>query len=365
MKKEDKAKGKYLALSGFLLRLLVFAAVLFVLQRLVVPKYTGTVIEGNFTEEYYRDDTPHELLIIGNCESYENISPMTLWEDYGITSYIRGNANQLIPQSYYILKEALSHETPKVVLLNIQAMTVAEQSSEEYNRMVFDGMHWSPDKVKGILETKLSDEHLVEYVFPVLRYKNRITDLTADDFKYAFGRKPVQSYNGYYLRADIRPYDESSLPFERRLPDYSFSEKNVEYLEKITELCGEKGIELILMKAPSMYPVWVEPYEEQITAFAKEHGLTYINTLLYQDEIGLDMNTDTYDEGLHLNVYGAEKVASWLGRILVDDFGLTDHRSDEELSAVYNERLKAYNEEKEAQRAEFEETGYISKYRNQ
>ena len=77
------------------------------------------------------------------------------------------------------------------------------------------------------------------------------------------------------------------------------------------------------------------------------------------------MNTDTYDEGLHLNVYGAEKVASWLGRILVDDFGLTDHRSDEELSAVYNERLKAYNEDKEAQRAEFEETGYISKYRNQ
>ena len=101
MTENTKAPGDQ-AGSGklrIIIKLLIFAALLFLLQRLLMPKYTGTVIEGNFTEEYYRDDTAHDLIVIGNCESYENISPMVLFEDFGITSYISGEANQLIPQS--------------------------------------------------------------------------------------------------------------------------------------------------------------------------------------------------------------------------------------------------------------------------
>lgn len=30
------------------------------------------------------------MIFIGDCELYENISPVTLWEEYGINSYIRG-----------------------------------------------------------------------------------------------------------------------------------------------------------------------------------------------------------------------------------------------------------------------------------
>ena len=57
---------------------------MFLAQKILSPKYMGKVAEGNFTEEYYRDDSKHELLIIGNCEAYENISPMKLWEEYGL-----------------------------------------------------------------------------------------------------------------------------------------------------------------------------------------------------------------------------------------------------------------------------------------
>ncbi len=366
MTENTKAPGDQ-AGSGklrIIIKLLIFAALLFLLQRLLMPKYTGTVIEGNFTEEYYRDDTAHDLIVIGNCESYENISPMVLFEDFGITSYIRGNANQLIPQSYYILKETLRYETPKAVLLNIQAMTVAEQSTEEYNRMVFDSMRWSEEKLEGIKASRLSDEKLIEYIFPILRYKGRITELSSADFRYAFLPRPIQSYNGYYLRADIRPYDPEAFPYERRREDYSFSEKNVDYLNRIADLCEENGIELVLMKAPSAYPVWVDPYEEQIEAFAEERGLLYLNTLEHE-EIGIDLSTDTYDGGLHLNVYGAEKVSRWLGPILSEECGLPDHRDDEELSRIYAEKLAAYEAEKESQELEFEELGYISKYRNE
>ena len=343
--------------------LAVFLGAVWLAQLLLVPKYMDNVIEGNFTEEYYNSHFDHELLMVGNCEAYENISPMKLWEAYGITSYIRGNSNQLIPQSYYLLREALRYEKPKVVLLNIQAMAVEEQSSEEYNRMVFDGMRWSKDKWQGIMASRTEGEKMADYLFPILRYHSRWSELSEADFSYAFRQKPTKSYNGYYLRADIRPYTE--FPAERRRSDYTFPEKNVEYLEQIVRLCRENGIKLVLMKAPSMYPVWVDPYEEQIREFADKEGIYYINTLEHMDEIGLDMSADTYDEGLHLNVYGAEKLSVWLGRDLKERYGLTDFRKEEGVAVFYNQRLEEYRQESKEQKEEFEKLGYIRKYKAQ
>ena len=116
MEEQREKKNPPVSGAGILRMLLILflaaAVFLFFAQRILMPKYTGSVIEGCFTEEYYREEYPHELLIIGNCESYENISTMELWEEYGITSFIRGNSNQLIPQSYYLLREALEYETP-------------------------------------------------------------------------------------------------------------------------------------------------------------------------------------------------------------------------------------------------------------
>ncbi|MDO4266623.1 MAG: SGNH/GDSL hydrolase family protein [Eubacteriales bacterium] len=328
------------------------------LQQLLKPKYTGSVLEGCFTEEYYREPYPHELLILGNCDSYENISPVTLWNEYGITSYIRGNSNQLIPQSYYLLKDALKDETPKAVLLNVQAMTVEGQTTEEYNRMVFDGMRWSGDKLAAIRATAMEDEHLLEYVFPLLRYHSRWQELSGDDLRYAFSEVPSRSFNGYYLRADVRPYTE--FPAERRRPDYTFPEINTEYLDRIRELCEENGIRLILMKAPALYPEWPEPYEDQIASYAKAHGLTYYNTLALSDEIGLDMSEDTYDEGLHLNVYGAEKVARWLGAKLSEEIDFTDFHENAEINKWYTELTARYEAEKARQAEEFAQTGSVT-----
>ena len=82
----------------------------------------------------------NDVIFIGDCEVYENISPVTLWQEYGITSYIRGSAQQLIWQSYYLLEETLRYETPKVVVFNVLSMKYNEPQNEAYNRMTVDGM---------------------------------------------------------------------------------------------------------------------------------------------------------------------------------------------------------------------------------
>lgn len=332
------------------IRVLVSALVvlvsLFLLQRLLVPKYVDGVVEGAFIAEYYQEEKNHDVIFIGDCEVYENFSPLTLWEEYGINSYIRGSAEQYIWQSYYILEDTLRYETPDVVVFNVQSLQFDESQNEAYNRMTLEGMEWSSSKTNAILASMKPEEKFLDYVFPILRYHTRWSELTASDVQYMFDTKQV-SHNGYYMRVDVRPVEY--VPEGRVLSDYSFGERAWEYLDKMTALCQENGIELILIKAPSLYPYWYDEWETQVEEYAREHDLRYINFLEHIDEIGIDYSRDTYDAGLHMNLSGAEKCSHYLGGILTEEFGLADRRDEEELRAVWEEKAAAYEAEKQAQ----------------
>ena len=76
--------------------LTVSAAILILLQMLLTPKYMDHSPEGALIGEYYENAGGNDVIFIGDCEVYENFSPITLWEEYGITSYIRGSAQQTI-----------------------------------------------------------------------------------------------------------------------------------------------------------------------------------------------------------------------------------------------------------------------------
>ena len=86
----------------------IIIAVLYFLQKLLVPKYVDGIVEGALVAEYYQEENKDfDVIFIGDCEVYENFSPVALWEEYGINSYIRGSAEQYIFQSYYLLEDTL------------------------------------------------------------------------------------------------------------------------------------------------------------------------------------------------------------------------------------------------------------------
>ena len=337
--------------SGIIIRTVITLAVIItglaLLQRLLMPKYVDGIVEGAFVKEYYQEEKDHDVLFIGDCEVYENFSPKVLWEKYGINSYIRGSAEQYIFQSYYLLEDALRYETPKVVVFNIQSLQFNEAQSEAYNRMSIEGMRWSPSKVGCILASMKEDEHFIEYVFPILRYHSRWKELKSTDFEYMFKTKPV-TFNGYYMRVDARPAE--NVPKGKPLGDYSFGDNAWKYLDKIRDICQEKGIDLLLIKAPSLYPYWYDEWNKQCEDYARENGLNYINFLGITDEVGLDYNTDTYDGGLHMNLSGAEKLSDYLGAYLQREYGLEDRRSDAHLSEIWKEKAAAYDAEIERQK---------------
>ncbi|HAN21659.1 MAG TPA: hypothetical protein DCP51_08320 [Clostridiales bacterium] len=338
---------------------LIIIVILALVQNLLMPKYMSSIFEGNLVEEYYNNEKDNDVIFIGDCEVYSNISPITLWENYGITSFIRGSAEQLIWQSYYLLEETLTYEKPEVVVFNVLSMKSSEPHKEAFNRLTLDRMKLSKSKIGAINASMLEDEEFITYLFPILRYHSRWNELTGEDFKYLLS-KEKKSHNGFLMRSDVKPV--SYVPEGKKLPDYRFSENCYNYLDRITKLCKDNNIKLILMKAPSVYPYWYEEWDQQMVEYAKENDLTYINFLDYVDEIGIDHNTDTYDGGLHLNLAGAEKLTKYFGEILSKNFNLEDRRADENLKKIWNKKIDFYNDMKQHQQEELEEYGYLKSY---
>lgn len=336
--------------------MVVCLGLLWLLQALLMPKYMGNVKEGALIGEYYDNAGNNDVVFIGDCEVYENFSPITLWEEHGITSYIRGSAQQMIWQSYYLMEETFRYETPKVMVFNVLSMkydtphsTKDANQREAYNRMTLDSMRWSSSKWNAIQASMTDDERAWEgqwsYMFPLLRYHDRWSELSKEDFQYLFKKDQV-SDNGYLMQTGVKPFQSDYA--ERPLVDYTFGENSYYYLDKMVELCKSHGTQLVLIKAPSLYPVWWEQWDVQIEEYAEKHDLLYINLLDHQEQIGIDWSTDTYDAGLHLNVYGAEKMASYFGKILSEECGVPDRRGDTAISADWAEKVKIYYARKEA-----------------
>jgi hypothetical protein len=193
------------------------------------------------------------------------------------------------------------------------------------------------------------DETLASYLFPLLRYHSRWDELSAEDWEYLFDRDTV-SHNGYLMQTEIRGGQSSVTP--DRLEEAELPETSMEYLDRMRALCEENGIEFVLIKAPTndwKYH-WYDEWDAQISQYAERNGLRYYNFIGLDGEIGLDWSTDTYDVGVHLNVYGAEKLTAYFGEILTRELGLTSRRGEEKTEALWQEKLDAYYRERNGER---------------
>ncbi len=317
-----------------------FLLVFTFLNILVTPKYATSLVEGSMLSQYYDEYGDNDVIFVGDCEVYSNYSPIEMYKEKGITSYIRGSSQQLIWQSYYILKETLNYETPKAVVFNVNSMRYSEPVKEEFHRLTIDEMRWSKEKIDIINASMTEEETFISYVFPILRYHSRIFELTSEDFTYMFNDKK-NTFNGYLMKTSVKPVE--NLPTKKPLANYEFSEKCYDYLDMMTELCKEKGVELILVKAPSLYPYWYEEYDAQIEEYAEKNGLAFYNFTENIEEIGIDFSTDTFDAGLHLNHSGATKLSKYFAEILANNHNIPDRRGEDEINKKYAALIKEHD----------------------
>ncbi len=323
----------------------VIAAVFFT-NRLFMPKYVSENQDGRITQEFYDETVPLDVVFVGPSTIYDAISPVWLWERYGFTSYVRGNASQTMWQSYYMVEDAIKYNKPKVVVADVTFIRHSDDFVEEpSNRKALDGMKLSTTKINAVRDSKADTEKLRDYIFPLFRFHSRWNELSMEDLVWCFKDEPV-TYNGHLMQFGTSPTAFGFTGYDER-DEYSLGDKGVAYMRKLIELCQANHITVILMKTPAGTPNWALQYDAQIMEIANEYQVGYVNFDMLAEEIGLDYKMHSPDEGRHLNTVGAELFTGYLGEILRTSCStLIDRRLDAEYADVWNQKVSRYEYDK-------------------
>lgn len=339
MSKKTKIIRAVIAAAVFVI---IAVLLLVFLQALLMPKYMDEIQEGAMIAEYYDSEPQHSVLFFGDCEFYNAINPAVIWEEYGIPTYVRGSAQQLIWHSYYLMLESFEYEKPDIVVFNAVEMKIGKVQNEAYTRMTLDGMPLSKYKIEAVRESLTDGESFHSYIFPILRYHSRWNEIGEEDFRYLFKRDKV-TFNGYMMTTGTQPWDKLKTRDDHRIPA-DIPDNCWLWLDRIREACDENGVTLIVLKSPTdtaVYP-WYPVWDDKLSEYCSKHGVRYLNAIKEAEAIGTDWNTDSCDGGDHLNYLGAEKLSRWLGKIFSEEYKLSDRRGDPKLSAEWNETLEKY-----------------------
>lgn len=298
-------------------------SVLFVALALFLLAKTSFLFERKYSYskyyDFYGQEEDFEVLFLGTSHVMNAVYPMELWRDYGIVSYNLANNSENICTNYWQLVNALEHTTPKVVVIDLYAVDGDSKVNIKYLHNFTDAMPLSPTKIRMVWDL-LEPADRAEYLFPFSLYHSRWDD--------DFGREDLHPEAGWQKGAELREEVVVNTP-PQLIPkeQYDPAERlNKQYLQKIIDLCGEKGIDIVLMYIPYTMPAGEMAVANWGYVAAEQNGIPYLN-FVYED-LTLDYATDCADEGHHLNASGAKKVSDFLGKFLTENYDVHDNREN-------------------------------------
>lgn len=245
MKKKTIVFRFFLFFVFFILLFLVVSEVL--KDKRIVQEYDASAKVKGFYEE--KEDTL-DFVFVGSSQLYADIAPAVLFSEYGITSYDFCANEQPLWISYYYIKEALKHQKPKAIVLDVFTVYGAEYEEEGVNHINIDDLPWSMNKVQAIRNGVPKD---LQYSFFLTLTKYHDTWNTLDESKiessFYHKRNVYRGYSPFTVRhayGETAP-DEVVMQTEREpVPDRARL-----WLDQIVELTKEEGVDLILIKTPN------------------------------------------------------------------------------------------------------------------
>lgn len=336
-------------------RVLIFCLIGILLFLLITPIFIPKTINAkkgeyrNIIQGFYKEPkNTLDVVFIGDSSIHRGISPIEIWEEYGITGYDFASPGQGIWDSYYCMKEVLDYQKPKVIVLHTDAIFKEYTRKKSNKRHLYDNMRNSINKLQGIMDPaqKDSKKDTLTLLFPLLRFHDRWSELSKDDFIYAYKKSGFPS-KGFEMEKKVKSYKKGNGYMQKESKKSIIGPKGSEFLNKIKELCDENDIKLMLLETPSP-KTWNKTKHEQIEKWSSKNNVQFLDLNLHMEELQIDWNKDTSDEGYHMNIYGAEKNSKYVGKYLKDYYQLPDHRGEKGYEQ-WVEDAKVYNKQKDEQ----------------
>lgn len=334
---EMKMKKRNYPLIRTISFLLILVTLLSFWNKIFALKYFTRVstwpTTSTINQFYKMEKNSVDVLFLGSSVVVNAFIPQEIYEDYGIRSYNLGSEQQSPFLSYYLLKEAYKSQNPKAVVLDLKFMqrlhSEAINTTERLARKTVDPMHWSANKVELIHTICNMDQSQSEisYYLTNIRFHSRWNDLK--DYDFDSSQLEQSSMKGFGAIPDLNMVanagHEGGYGDELTDPDPLM----LEYLDKISQLCQENGSELILINLPqSDLTDGSHNYNKN---YADAHQLKYYD-LSEKERFEEILNSkvsecdasepETVFISDHNNLWGAEKISSYMGHLLEDDCGI-------------------------------------------
>lgn len=324
----------------------ILAFIMYIISPIFSPKWYNNMhggatrrVKGIYTEP---KDTI-DIVGIGSSDLYASgVSTMKLWNDMGTTTYYIGISKQTTWTAYYMLKDFYKRQSPKLAIINMDFCFETGDGYKKYIREGTDNMPMSINKLEMIndpvFNNSLKDK--ISFVFPVIRFHSRWSELTKEELKQAYTNDNVP-FKGYELNKKIDPYKKpkkgQGLKDKNKQQFESIPDNASEYLDKILELCKQNNTEVLLIYVPTIR-AWNQSKHEACVKYAEERNLTFID----YNSSDFDWKKNTRDNGYHLNMYGADIVTQKLEET-IKQYNLPNHKEDSNYQH-WNESYQIYEE---------------------
>lgn len=258
-----------------------------------------------------------DILFYGNSDLSSGIVPMQMYKEEGYTSFIRAGNRQTLNAIHRQLKDDLSKQKPKLIVLEVDCF-------------------YYPNK------TMSKQERYGNILLSPFNYHTRWKSLEVDDFilknnikrDYHKGYN-YQTTNGNYIYENYMGNYTGSEPIEKSI---------LQKVKKIKKLADKNKIDLLFIAAPSPSS-WNMKKHNGIKKLAKDLKVNFVDFNVQLDGFDFDYSNSFSDYGNHLNFVGASNVTKYVTKYIKENYDVPDRRLDNNVKYVsWKKDLEKYDE---------------------
>lgn len=313
----------------------LFKTLVFIILLLSLILVSGQILQPyKKLANEYKTLPSHSIDVahFGTSHFANGTNPAALWDEYGISSYVIHSNAQTIPFTYLYIKEFISYQTPKVIVVDIYTLLQVHDGYgliKSPGYLKENGMKtaWCKEKW-SLLSNHVPPDFLAMQIFPFVEYHSRWKELNENDLKiYKSEIEKIDVVTNFKFNAKT-----NNIPNFQTKDTAPLESIDEEYLIKIIHLLKEHDIELLFVQFPCVYREGIAAtdwLEKLNTAkdILNDHQIPYIDYNLISSEITFDYTRDLMDFD-HMNIGGSRKVMSHLGNYIKENYTLQDHRGD-------------------------------------
>lgn len=311
-------------------RVVMFLAAFFALLLIVTYLFRPYSIDRAIVSGYYAEPKNSlDVVYIGGSACFVFWAPMVAWKEYGIPSYDFGVNTIPADALKYCIKEVLKTQSPKLIILDIRPFQYRDSEQPVWEvpvRNITDSMAYSLNRaslIDSVVRNKLKTDE-TEYQLDIAKYHSRWKALGESSFQYIFNNREFID-KGFYF---VPKYEKQVYQDLRNVTDtLPVSDETNALLIDLLQYCRTLNTKILFVTNSYVETEEHRKVYNYLKAEVNAYGFDYINTNDYNGEMGLDYSRDLYNIA-HVNIFGAEKYTTFLGKYIAEKYSLEDKRGD-------------------------------------